>query len=172
MSANQQKGEDRNSFIRVIDENRGLIYKVVNAYCEDPTEQQDLVQEVILQLLKGYDRFDHQVKITTWMYRVALNVSISHYRKTSVRRKHFTPLQEGLVEIAGEDTSQLDEDIRMLRHFIQQLDELNRAVMIMYLDGNSHGDIAEVLNISVSNVGTKINRIKEKLKNQFNAIQL
>ena len=172
MKKEQENGKDRNSFIRIIDDNKGLIYKVVNAYCEDPTDQQDLVQEVILQLLKGYDRFDHQVKITTWMYRVALNVYISHYRKTSVRRKYFTPLQEGLVEIAGEDSSHQDEDISMLRHFIQQLDELNRAVMIMYLDGNSHADIAEVLNISVSNVGTKISRIKEKLKKEFNAIKL
>ena len=77
--------------IEIIEENKGIIYKVVNSYCKDLNDQEDLVQEIMYHLLEGYERFDHQSKVTTWMYRVALNVSISFYRKSKTRKNttHF-----------------------------------------------------------------------------------
>jgi len=151
----------------LIHENRRLIYKVVNSYCPDIHEQEDLIQEIIYQLIKGYETFDHRVKVTTWMYKVAFNVSISHYRKVKQRKKYLTPMPDKLVCIEERQDSEPDENIRRLRQFINQLDPLNKAILIMYLDENSHNEISEAMGISVSNVGTKINRIKKQLKKKF-----
>ena len=154
--------------IQVIEDNRGIIYKVVSSYCTDPNDQEDLVQEIMVHLLEGFERFNHQSKVTTWIYRVALNVSISFYRKSKTRRKYISPMPDKIIQVrTDENDENMNQDVIKLRQFIQNLDELNRAVMIMYLDGNSHEDIADVLAISESNVGTKIHRIKKKLKEQF-----
>ena len=130
-------------------------------------DQKDLVQEIILQLWSSYGNYDPKYKYTTWAYRIALNVSITHYRKDVVRKKHTIPMSEQLIESSPEESNAKTEDIQLLRTFIQELNELDRALMILYLDGNSHQEISSVLNISASNVGTKINRIKEKLKEKF-----
>jgi RNA polymerase sigma factor (sigma-70 family) len=161
----------RNEFTQVIDKHRGILFKIANAYCKDPDDQKDLVQEIIIQIWESYHNYDPKYKITTWIYRIALNVAISHYRKSSTRKKYTIPMQDRFVEVAAENEENQEEEIKILRQFIQQLDELNRAMMILYLDGNSHAEIADVLNITKSNVGTKINRIKEKLKKHFNQKQ-
>jgi len=85
--------------IELLEQHQALIYKVVNAYCTDRHEQEDLIQEILFLLLKSYDRFDHQVKVTTWMYRIALNVSISHYRNIQKRQRYNLPMPEKLVEV-------------------------------------------------------------------------
>ncbi|NBC02253.1 MAG: sigma-70 family RNA polymerase sigma factor [Bacteroidetes bacterium] len=162
---NKNKVDD---LIQIIEENKGIIYKVVNSYCDDPNDQEDLVQEIIYHLLEGYDRFDHRSKVTTWMYRVALNVSISFYKKSKTRKKYISQMPEKMIQIkADENEKTMDPEIAQLQKFIQNLDELNRAIMIMYLDSNSHEEIAEVMDLSVSNVGTKIYRIKNQLKEHF-----
>lgn len=162
----------RNEFTQVIDKHRGILFKIANAYCKDPDDQKDLVQEVIIQLWESYGNYDPKYKITTWIYRIALNVAISYYRKSSTRKKYTIPMQDRFVDVAAEsEEGHQEEEIKILQQFIQQLDELNKAMMILYLDGNSHAEIADVLNITKSNVGTKINRIKEKLKKHFNQKQ-
>lgn len=166
----ESKTKDIDDLIQIIEQNKGIIYKVVNSYCDDLDEQEDLVQEIIYHLLDGYDRFNHRSKITTWMYRVALNVSISFFRKSKTRKKYIGQMPEKIMEIKEEENEPMDKEVLQLRQFIQNLDELNRAIMILYLDGNSHEDIAEVLDISVSNVGTKIHRIKQRLKEHFKTI--
>ena len=163
--------ETKEDFVLMIGENKGIIYKIANAYSRSAADQEDLVQEIILQLWSSFSKYNPDYKITTWIYRIALNVSISHYRKDTVRKKYTTPLNEDFVKFSDTGSDDKDEDIRLLRQFIQELDEMNRALMILYLDGNSHQEIANVLNISVSNVGTKINRIKERLRNKFKQIE-
>lgn len=159
---------DKPDITVLLEEHQNLIYKVVHSYCPDRQEQEDLIQEIMLQLIKGYERFDHRVKVTTWMYRVAFNVAISHYRKLQQRRKHLVAMPEKPVQIAAESSLPSDERVQQLHTFISELEPLNRALMIMYLDGNSHAEIAQALGISVSNVGTKIGRIKKILKEKFN----
>ena len=161
----------KSDFIRLIDNHKGIIYKIANAYCKDHEDQQDLVQEIIIQLWKSFEKYDSKFKITTWMYRIALNISISQYRKALVRKKHTIPMEEHLANVKVEDEQDQEEEIQLLRDFIHELNPLNKAMMIMYLDGNSHEEIAKVLDISKSNVGTKINRIKEKIKNHLNQKQ-
>ena len=154
---------------QLIEEHKNLIYKVVNGYCTNLHEQEDLIQEIIFQLIKSYAKFDHKVKVTTWMYRVAINVSISHYRRVKTQQKHFVPLNDQLVHIEAENETNTNENLLRLRTFIQELDPFNKAILIMYLDENSHAEIAAAMGISVSNVGTKINRIKKQLHQKFNA---
>lgn len=157
----------RGDFIEMIDKRKGIIYKIANAYGRSSEDQEDLVQEIILQLWSSFGNYDPTYKITTWIYRIALNVSITHYRKDVVRKKYTIPMTENLIDSSDAPEDNQAEDIRQLRRFIQELDEMNRALMILYLDGNSHQEISDVLNISVSNVGTKISRIKEKLREKF-----
>ncbi len=154
-------------FIGMIEKYKGIIYKIANAYSRSSEDQEDLVQEIILQLWSSFGNYDPKYKFTTWIYRIALNVSITHYRKDVVRKKYTIPMTEQLIDSSATVEDNQTEDIRQLRGFIQELDEMNRALMILYLDGNSHQEISNVLNISVSNVGTKISRIKDKLKEKF-----
>ena len=166
MEANET--DKRAEIVQLIEQHKALIYKVVNSFCSDIHEQEDLTQEIILQLIKGYEKFDHKAKVTTWMYRVALNVSISEHRKIKNRQKFILPMPEKLVRVDDSAEKETNEDILRLRVFIQELDPLNRAILIMYLDENSHIEISEAIGISVSNVGTKINRIKKQLRKKFN----
>lgn len=157
--------------MHVLEAHKLIIFKISNTYCHDPEDQKDLVQEVIFQLWSSFGAYDEQYKLSTWIYRIALNVAISFYRKSSTRQKHLSAVDVSFVQIAQEDTQETSEDVKLLRHFIDQLNELNRALMILYLDGHSHEEIAGILNISKSNVGTKMNRIKNQLKKQFNNIE-
>lgn len=161
------KPGNNTEIVRLIEKNKGLIYKVANSYCSDVDEQADLIQEIIFQIIKGYSNFDHKVKATTWMYKVAFNVSISHYRKIKNRQKYMVPMTDKFVQVEERDENNIDENIKRLRKFMDEFDPLNKAILIMYLDGNNHAEISEAMGISVSNVGTKIGRIKEQLKKKF-----
>jgi len=161
------KPANNTEIVHLIEEHKNLIFKVANSYCSDIHEQEDLIQEIIFQIIKGYSRFDHKVKVITWMYRVALNVSISHFRKVKNRQKYIVPMPDKLIKIDESKDGGIDENIIRLRVFIQEFDPLNKALLIMYLDGKSHVDISEAMGISVSNVGTKIGRIKKQLKKKF-----
>ena len=161
------KNNQHQEIARHIEAHRRLLYKVVHMYCPNPNEQEDLIQDIIFELVKSYDRFDHQVKVTTWMYKVAFNVSISHYRKLQTRKKHTVAMPEKLVLIDVTERNEVPADILLLRQLIQALNPINRALMIMYLDGNTYTEISEAMGISLSNVGTKINRIKKQLKHKF-----
>lgn len=161
------KRDKRTEIVRYIEQHKALIYKVVNGYCSNTHEQEDLIQDIILQMIISYDTFDHNVKVTTWMYRVALNVSISHYRKIQTRKKHISPMPEELIEVEDASAKEISEDVIRLRAFIQELAPLDRALFIMYLNGSAHAEISEAIGISASYVGTKIERIKKQLKRKF-----
>lgn len=153
-------------FLSVIDANKGIIYKIANSYCKNSENRNDLVQEIIIQLWKSFGNYNEQYQLSTWIYRIALNVAISFYRKQ--KKDVSTPLTESLIErLPEEEPGEKDENVSMLYRFINGLDELNKALMLLYLDGKSHREMAEVLGISESNVATKIGRIKENLKKKF-----
>ena len=162
---------DKEQFLNILESNKLIIFKVCNMYCKDSEDQKDLVQEVIIQLWKSFPKYDEQYKLSTWIYRIALNVSISSLRKSSTRAKHSAPFQEDFLEIAEDNPFSVDENIRLLRKFIDELDDLNKALMILYLDGKSYEEIAEILNLTKSNVGIKISRTKKSWKKQFEKIK-
>lgn len=162
------KPADKETFLQLIETNKGIIYKICNTYCTNAQDREDLAQEIIYQLWRSSASFDPTYKFSTWMYRVALNVAISFYRKQKAGKNQIE-LTDELPLIAEQTNSEGEENIHLLQKFINELKELDRALMILYLDGKSYAEIAEVLGISVTNVATKTNRIKEKLKQRFSS---
>lgn len=150
-----------------MESHKRIIFKVCNTYCRDSEDQKDLAQDIIVQLWKSFDQYDPQYKFTTWMYRIALNVAISSYRKTLTQKKHFDRVDFDFIQIAEEKDEAMDDNVRQLHTFIDGLDEMNKALMVLYLEGYNHQEIGEMLDISTSNVGTKISRIKGKIKSHF-----
>jgi RNA polymerase sigma factor (sigma-70 family) len=158
----------KKEFELLIEQNKGIIYKLARAYCKDIDEQKDLMQEIIIQLWRSYHTFNNSVKITTWMYKVAFNVSISYYRKYSKRKEKLSPLTDGLVDILNDETpSVTEEKLVQLHQFISELKDLDKALMLLYLEEKSYKEISDVLGISESNISTKVNRIKQKLREKF-----
>ena len=165
------KEPGKEDFLRLIGENKGIIFKICNSYCSNKTDREDLAQEIIYQLWKSGNNFDTSYKFSTWMYRVALNVAISFYRKekTGGAKISITEHPDD-IEDKDDGSYKTEENINLLEQFINELKELDRALMILYLEEKSYKEIAEVLGISETNVATKINRIKDKLKQKFSQV--
>ncbi|MBP7962532.1 MAG: RNA polymerase sigma factor [Caldilineaceae bacterium] len=164
---------DQERFLAQIEEYKRILYKVANAYGTNQDDRQDLVQDMVVQLWRSFDRFDGRAKFSTWMYRVAMNVAISAARSQTRRIQDALPLDEAGLEIPVEEPWLADEgdDLRLLHQMIGRLDELNRALIILYLDGYSHAEIGEIMGLSATNVSTRINRIKQRWQNDFDTAQ-
>jgi RNA polymerase sigma factor (sigma-70 family) len=158
--------EQQNRFQTLIDEHKKILFKVCNSYCRNRDDREDLAQEIVIQLWRSFSTFDERYRFSTWMYRVALNVAISFYRRESARTRHVISDEQHLLEAADEPSSQ-PEEIRLLYQFIEGLDPLNKALVLLYLDGNNYEEIAGVIGISETNVATKINRLKNLMKQEF-----
>lgn len=159
-------------FLSVIQANKGIVYKIANSYCAHAEDRKDLVQEIIVQLWKSFDNYTDQYKYTTWIYRIALNVAISFYRKENRRKQVTNPLSDGILNIVDAGTAgEIEENIGFLQQFISELKDLDKALMLLYLEEKSHREIAEIIGISETNVATKIGRIKAVLKQKFSRIQ-
>jgi len=157
-------------FQEIIEQHKGILFKVSRAYCPDEEDRQDLIQEMMIQIWQSIHKYNDQYKISTWLYRISLNVAISFYRKKSTRSKKYTELTEHLIEPPVEDKSENERQLNLLEKFISELKEIDKALMILYLEDKNHSEIAEILGITVSNVGTKIGRIKDKLKTRFSQL--
>lgn len=154
-------------FQQIVETHRGILYKVARTYCPLESDQEDLIQEILLQIWQSAHRYNPQFGLTTWLYRIALNVAISFYRKNTARQPGKTPIHEALTGMAAPEPSQQEQQLQLLEQFIQELNHFDKALMLLYLEEKSHHDIAEILGITVSNVSTKVGRIKEKLKKRF-----
>lgn len=158
-------------FVITLENNKGIIYKIANSYCKDLDDRQDLIQEITIQLWKSFDKYNGTAKFSTWMYRIALNTAISFYRKDSRRKGFHVPLSESVIQNTAEDLHDDNEaSLGLLEKFIRELDDLDRALMILYLEEMNQNEIAQVVGITVSNVSTRIGRIKEKLKHHFSRL--
>jgi DNA-directed RNA polymerase specialized sigma24 family protein len=140
---------DKQIFAQLIQENRGIIFKICNSYCANKEDRDDF-------------------KFSTWMYRIALNVAISFYRKERKTKTHV-PYTENLLVIEEDSAAKTEEEknLNLLLRFIGELKEIDKSVMLLYLGDKSYKEIAEITGITESNVATKINRIKDKLKSNF-----
>lgn len=150
-------------FSDLIRRNAGLIHKIARTYCRDAADREDIVQEVAVQLWRSRHRYDDRYRETTWIYRIALNVAISFHRRERRHREGRTPIGSLAIAIPASDIEPGDE-VRALLRCIDELGPLEKALVLLHLDGNDHASIADVLGISVSNVGTKLGRIKDKLR--------
>lgn len=125
-------------------------------------------QEILIQLWNSFSKFDGRVKISTWIYRIALNTAISFYRIDCKHNNKKVTINGSIISLPNfEYVPEQDENIVMLYQFINKLNKMDKALILLYLDDNKYKDIAEILGISETNVATKINRIKKILKEQF-----
>ena len=154
-------------FTDLVRRHAGLLHRVAHVYCRDAADREDVLQEIAVQLWRAHERYDPRYRETTWIYRIALNVAISFHRRERRHRERRAPLEEQALAVV--EAGEPGEDVQLLLRCIEQLGDLDKALVLLHLDGNDHGSIAEVLGISVSNVGTKLQRIKERLRVAFEA---
>lgn len=159
---------DEARFLALLQKHRPILYKVAFGYCRNREDRDDLVQEMAIQLWRSFFRYDGRVKFSTWAYRVAMNVAISHFRGKGRRIRDTLPFDE-LDELAADDplAEVAGDNMRVLRRLIEGLDELNRALVLLYLEGHTSEEIAEIVGISPGNVTTRMNRVKNELQRGF-----
>ncbi|HML58044.1 MAG TPA: RNA polymerase sigma factor [Ferruginibacter sp.] len=154
-------------FNEILATHKGIIFKVARSYCHDETDRQDLIQEILIQIWQSLHTYNTKYAITTWLYRVSLNTAISHYRKSKTRGKYFIALEPGFDISTFLDNTEKEQNLNLLEQFISELKEIDKALMLLYLEDKNHAEISEILGLSISNISTKIARIKEKLKSRF-----
>lgn len=153
-------------FVDYLESCKKLIAKVARVYSKDAEEQKDLMQDIILQLWKAFPGYDNTYAVSTWTYRIALNTSISHLRKATTRSAVQTnKYSEGEMMRVEADTP--DENLEHLYRAIDQLKPVDRAIVVLQLEGCSNKEIAEVMGLSATNISTRKLRIKEELKTHF-----
>jgi RNA polymerase sigma-70 factor (ECF subfamily) len=155
-------------FESIIVEHKGIFLKIAKIYCKDPDDRKDLLQETMLQVWQALPRYNAEYKLSTWLYRICLNVAISFYRKNINRQHNYQIIDCDKLDFVDDTTDQSNPNLLLLETFINQLHDLDKALIILYLDDKSHLEISEILGISTTNVSTKIQRIKEKLRQKFN----
>ena len=149
-------------FIEMVQQHDRIIYKVASFYANVDSPLSDLYQEVVLNLWKGFNSFRGDSKVSTWIYRIALNTCISFFR----RQKRKPVYVEISKDIVAEKSN--NEDIKELYVLINRLGKLERALVLLYLDEKSYQEMADITGLSLSNVATKLSRIKNKLKQMSN----
>ncbi len=150
-------------FEALLEDHRRIVFKIANIYARGDEDRRDLAQEITVQLWRAFGSYDEQRgKFSTWMYRIALNVAISYARRRAP--PPFEPLEDhhlGTTELAADDR------LRTMFAIIERLDPMNRALIVLYLEDRTYAEIAEILGITETNVATKINRLKHKLRSQI-----
>jgi len=166
------KTAENERFVQLLEAHKRILYKVASVYCADAEDRRDLVQEIVVQLWRSFPRYDDRYRFSTWMYRIGMNVAISFLRSEGRRGRDTVALDHvDVIDFAAADRAMGDagDDVRLLQRLVSQLDEMSRALIVLYLEGYSHAEIAEILGISTTNVGTRINRIKARLRDELTA---
>jgi len=153
--------EQRHIFDTWLNQHKGLLFKIVRSYAFTGMDQDDLFQEISIQVWRSVPSFRQESSVTTWLYRIALNTSI---KWTTKERKHYpSESLENVQHILQENKIQADDRLEWLYEQINQLDEIDRSVTLLLLEGFSYKEMATILGITESNVGVKITRIKKQL---------
>ena len=153
-------------FIDLVQQNKGIVYKVSRVYATG-ADREDLAQEIVYNLWKSYQTYDASFKFTTWMYRVALNVAISYYKKNKYTKHIREQLQSEPVLITEDNSDEiveLETRYEQMFRIIADLRKIDRSIVFLYLEQKSYREIAEITGISESNVSTRMARIRKKLK--------
>lgn len=164
MKSNKEK-----EFLSLVEKHQNLIHKICRLYTKSSVEHKDLFQEITIQLWNAYPKFRGDSKFSTWMYRVGINTAITLYRKSKRRIKSFSiedvaykvPHSESYDEIE-------DQQLKSIYQAVQALNDIEKAVVFLYLEDKSYKEISDNIGISEGNARVKINRIKKKLKKQLN----
>lgn len=151
------------AFVKTIKEHEGIIYKITRVYAKDLEDQKDLYQEIVFQLWKSFGSFEGKSKISTWIYRVALNTSIAHLNKGK-KHRHDSISNFSFNTMVDEGTMVDQEQVALLYAHIKQLSVIEKGLIFLYLEGKTYEEIAAISGFSITNVGTRLGRIKQKLK--------
>jgi RNA polymerase sigma factor (sigma-70 family) len=160
--------ELEHSFVTQLEENQNFVHKICRLYTNDSDAHNDLFQEITIQLWKAYPKFRGDAKFSTWMYRVALNTAITLFRKS--KRKIETQDFEGVsFKITAEEYDPLiEEQMKLMYSAVKTLNDIDKALVFLYLENKNYAEISETLGISEVNSRVKMNRIKEKLRSILN----
>ncbi len=155
-------------FVQTINQHQGILHKVCRIYCSNATEREDLFQEMVLQLWKAFPSFRSEAKISTWMYRIALNTAISGLRKKKIA---IIELEKVSFQIEDKQEANIDEELQHLYKAIEHLSDVEKSIVLLYLEDKPYEEIAEITGITANYVAVKMSRIKEKLKTLIKVYQ-
>ena len=151
-------------FLQIIQKNQGIVHKVCNIYCDTEEDRHDLFQEIVAQLWRSFPTFRKESKVSTWMYRVALNTAITTFKK-SKRRPDQTCLTFENFQIEDETyDAEVEEQIKSLHKAVNHLTGVEKSIVLLFLENKKYEEIAEITGITQNYVRVKMNRIKKKLK--------
>lgn len=155
-------------FIQTINQNQGILHKVCRVYCYNTSEREDLFQEMVLQLWKAFPTFRNEAKISTWMYRIALNTAISRIRKKKIET---IALENVAFQMEDKVEDNNEEELKYLYRAIEKLSDVEKSIVLLYMEDKPYDEIAEITGITANYVAVKMSRIKDKLKNLLKAYQ-
>jgi RNA polymerase sigma-70 factor (ECF subfamily) len=153
----------KRNFIRIVESNQGLIRSLCNAYFTSNDDREDVFQDIVLQLWKSFETFRGESQVSTWIYRVSLNTILTKVRndKNKIATESISCSELTFSNAMADDNAEL------LKIVLQSLKELDKAIVILYLEGYKNKEIAQILNLTATNVSTRLNRIKVELKAKF-----
>ena len=165
MERDPTAGGTQREFTEILERHRGLVLKVAAMYARAAADRADLAQDIVVQLWRAWPRYDPARTLTTWMYRIALNVAISWVRAQAVRQRHAASVDQ-LDEVPDERATDPDTEhrLRLLEAFVHRQAPLDRALLLLHLEERGQREIAEILGLTETNVSTKLHRLKQRLR--------
>lgn len=162
------KKELEHKFVANLEKHQNIVHKICRIYTNDQDSHNDLFQEITIQLWNAYPKFRGDSKFSTWMYRVALNTAITLYRKSkrSIKTQEFDTVSFKIK--AQEFDDRAEQQLKLMYNAVKQLNDIDKALVFLYLEDQSYKEISDTLGISEVNARVKMNRIKTKLKNILN----
>jgi len=155
-------------FFAELEAHRRILLKVARSYCREPADREDLVQDIVVALWRAFPAFQGRSRFSTWMYQIALNVAISYRRSESVRTRHVVSDEAELMRAA--DYAEVESpSVTLLYEFIEELNPFDKALVLLYLDGYSQQETAQIVGTTATNVGTRVSRIKHSLQQKLAA---
>ena len=151
-----------NEFVRLVQQHSGIIYKIINLYVDDEEDKRDLHQEILLQAWKSYQRFKGNSSFATWLYKVSLNTVLTFNKKAE---KH-SELQISDT-VASENTTDKKEQSELLYYLVRQLNEVDRMIMTLHLEGYKNLEIADITGLKVNHINVKLHRLKNQIIEQL-----
>ncbi len=162
-----QQSTQKEEFVRLVTASQGIIHKVCRMYCDDEEHRKDLFQEILIQLWRSFPSFRGDAQFSSWMYRVALNVAIQDFRKEKKRKGLFFQTNQ-FKEKANTDYSDIeDEQLRKMYAAIVHLNKVEKAIVMLFLEGKNNEEIADIVGITQNYVRVKMNRIKNKISKKI-----
>lgn len=151
---------DQPAFLDTIQQHQGILHKLCRLYRDTREDREDLFQEMIYQLWKSYSSFEGHARISTWIYRIALNTALATFRRKQPRITYT----DQLPEMSGSSPGATEQQEQLFAA-LKQLSDAEKAIIALYLEDMSYQEIADIIGIDENYVGVKLNRIKSKIKN-------